>query len=97
MRAIRRLVIVVAEIAALLLIALCSYLGSRHGEAMVAAARLPTGWPLDVTPQEARIVGAVAGFAVSALVAALFFLLVEIAANARRIAAALERRERPYG
>jgi hypothetical protein len=96
MRPVRWLVIIVAEIGALLFIALGSYLGSRFGAALVAAARVPTGWPLDLTAYEARIAGAVVGFVGAALVAAMFFVLVEIAANTRRIAAALERRERPY-
>lgn len=84
MGAVRRAVIFMAQILALLFIVVATMAGALAGDAWVTGAvpmfgglvALISGGPISIT-------GALAGFFVSTVLTALFFLLVEIAHNTR--------------
>ena len=91
MHAIRWFIIIIAEIVALLMVVVCTYLGAKSGETLLLTARLEYGLKADVQSEQALIIGGIIGFLISALFTATFFLLVEIAANTRKTALLAER------
>lgn len=84
MSAIRRAVIFVAQILALLFIVVATTAGALAGDAWLSSAAPIFGGIVALMPSAPiSIAGAIAGFFISLLLAALFFLLVEIAHNTR--------------
>ena len=84
MLAVRRAVIFVAQILALIFNVVATMPGALAGDAGVAnAAPMFGGIVALMTSAPYSIAGALAGFFVSIVLAALFFLLIEIAYNTR--------------
>ena len=84
MSAIRRAVIFVAQILALIFIVVATIAGALAGDAWVANAAPMFGGIIGLVPSgPVSIAGAIAGFFVAVVLTALFFLLVEIAYNTR--------------
>ena len=84
MSTVRRAVIFVAQILALIFIVVATMAGALAGDAWVANAAPMFGGIVALMPSAPfSIAGAIAGFFVSIVLAALFFLLVEIAHNTR--------------
>ena len=84
MSAVRRAVIFVAQILALIFIVVATMAGALAGDAWVAGA-IPmfSGLIAFISAGPVSIAGAIAGFFVSTVLTALFFLLIEIAHNTR--------------
>jgi hypothetical protein len=84
MAAVRRTVIFVAQILALIFIVVATMAGALAGDAWLTSAAPMFGRIIALIPSTPiSIAGAVAGFFISVLLTALFFLLVEIAHNTR--------------
>jgi hypothetical protein len=84
MSAVRRVVILVAQIVALVFIVAATMAGALAGDAWVAnAAPIFRGIIALMPSAPISVAGAIAGFCISILLTALFFLLVEIADNTR--------------
>jgi hypothetical protein len=84
MSAVRRAVILVAQILALIFIVVATMAGALAGDAWLANAMPMFGNIVALMPSTPiSIAGAVTGFFISIVLAALFFLLVEIAHNTR--------------
>ena len=88
MSIVRRAVILVAQILALLFIVVATMAGALAGDAWVANAAPMFGGIVALMPSASisiagAIAGAIAGFFISILLTALFFVLVEIAHNTR--------------
>ena len=84
MSAVRRAVILVAQILALIFIVVATMAGALAGDGWVANAAPIFGGIIALMPSAPiSIAGAIAGFCISILLTALFFLLVEIAHNTR--------------
>jgi hypothetical protein len=84
MSAVRRAVIFVAQILALIFIVVATMAGALADDAWVANAAPMFGGIIALIPTgPVSIAGAIAGFFVSIVLAALFFLLIEIAHNTR--------------
>jgi len=84
MATVRRAVIFVAQILALIFIAVATMAGALAGDAWLAnAVPMFSGIVALMPSATISIAGAIAGFFVSILLAALFFLLIEIAHNTR--------------
>ena len=84
MSAVRRVVIFVAQFLALLFIVVATMAGALASDAWIAtAAPMFSGLVTLIPSAPISIAGAIAGFFISILLTALFFLLVEIAHNTR--------------
>ena len=84
MLAVRRAVIFVAQILALIFIVVATMAGALAGDSWLAKAAPMFGGIIALMPSAPySIAGALAGFFVSIVLAALFFLLIEIAYNTR--------------
>jgi hypothetical protein len=84
MSAIRRTVIFVAQILALLFVVVATAAGALAGDSWITNAAPMFGSIVALLPSAPiSIAGAVAAFFVSIVLAALFFLLIEIANNTR--------------
>ena len=84
MAAIRRTVIFVAQILALIFIVVATMAGALAGDAWLTSASPMFGSIIALIPSAPiSIAGAAAGFFISVVLTALFFLLVEIAHNTR--------------
>jgi hypothetical protein len=84
MLALRRAVIFVAQILALIFIVVATMAGALAGDSWLAKATPMFGGIIALMPSTPySIAGALAGFFVSIVLAALFFLLIEIAYNTR--------------
>ena len=84
MLAVRRAVIFVAQILALIFNVVATMAGALAGDAWLANAAPVFGGIIALMPSAPySIAGAIAGFFVSIVLAALFFLLIEIAYNTR--------------
>ena len=84
MATVRRAVIFVAQILALIFIVVATMASALAGDAWIANAAPMFGGIVALIPSTPiSIAGAMAGFFVSVLLAALFFLLIEIAHNTR--------------
>ena len=84
MSIVRRAVIFVAQILALVFIVVATMAGALAGDEWVSSAAPMFGGIIALMPSAPfSIAGAIAGFFVSIVLAALFFLLVEIAHNTR--------------
>jgi hypothetical protein len=84
MLALRRAVIFVAQILALIFIVVATMAGALAGDSWLAKATPMFGGIIALMPSAPySIAGALAGFFVSIVLAALFFLLIEIAYNTR--------------
>ena len=84
MSAVRRAVILVAQILALIFIVVATVAGALAGDAWLAnATPMFVGIVALIPSAPISIAGAIAGFFVSVLLTALFFLLIEIAHNTR--------------
>ena len=84
MGAVRRAVIFVAQILALIFIVVATMAGALAGDAWLAnAAPMFGGIIALMSSAPYSIAGAIVGFFVSIVLAALFFLLIEIAYNTR--------------
>jgi hypothetical protein len=84
MAAVRRTVIFVAQILALIFIVVATMAGALAGHAWLATAAPLFGSIVALIPSAPiSIAGAVDGFFISVLLTALFFLLVEIDHNTR--------------
>ena len=84
MAAVRRVVIFVAQILALIFIVVATMAGALAGDAWLAnATPMLVGIITLIPSAPISIAGALAGFFISVLLTALFFLLVEIAHNTR--------------
>ena len=84
MFAIRRAVIFVAQILALIFIVVATMVGALAGDAWLAKAAPVFGGIIARMPSVPySIVGAIAGFFVAIVLAASFFVLIEIAYNTR--------------
>ena len=84
MSIVRRAVIFVAQILALLFIVVATMAGALAGDSWVANAAPMFGGIVALMPSASiSIAGAIAGFFISILLTALFFVLVEIAHNTR--------------
>lgn len=84
MATVRRAVIFVAQILALIFIVVATIAGALAGDAWLAnAAPMFAGIVALIPSAPISIAGAIAGFFISVLLTALFFLLIEIAHNTR--------------
>ena len=84
MATVRRAVIFVAQILALLFVVVATMAGALAGDGWITSAAPMFGSVLALLPSAPiSIAGAVAAFFVSIVLAALFFLLIEIANNTR--------------
>jgi hypothetical protein len=84
MATVRRAVIFVAQILALLFVVVATMAGALAGDGWITKAAPMFGSVLSLLPSAPiSIAGAVAAFFVSIVLAALFFLLIEIANNTR--------------
>lgn len=84
MATVRRAVIFVAQILALIFIVVATMAGALAGDAWLAnSAPMFVGIVALIPSAPISIAGAIAGFFISVLLAALFFLLIEIAHNTR--------------
>ena len=84
MSTIRRAVILVAQILALIFIVVATMAGALAGDQWVANAAPMFGGIVALMPSApVSIAGAIAGFFISIVLTALFFLLIEIAHNTR--------------
>ena len=81
---VRRAVIFVAQILALIFIVVATVAGALAGDAWIANAAPMFGGIVALLPSAPiSIAGAIAGFFISVLLTAFFFLLIEIADNTR--------------
>ena len=84
MSAVRRTVIFVAQILVLIFVVVATMAGALAGDGWLTSAAPMFGSIIAlVPPAPISIAGAVGGFFVSIVLAALFFLLIEIANNTR--------------
>lgn len=81
---VRRTVIFVAQILALIFIVVATMAGALAGDEWVSGAAPMFGGVVALMPSAPiSVAGAIAGFFISIILTALFFLLVEIAHNTR--------------
>lgn len=83
MISIRRAVIFVAQILALIFIVVATMAGALAGDDWLSTLPMLGGVAALPGPRGISIIGALAGFFLATMVAALFFLCVEIAYNTR--------------
>jgi hypothetical protein len=84
MAMVRRAVIFLAQILALIFIVVATVAGALAGDAWIANAAPMLGGIVALVPSAPiSIAGAITGFFISVLLAAFFFLLIEIAHNTR--------------
>ena len=91
MGAIRRVIIRIAEIMALLVIAYGVYVGATWGPSTLPTLLGLIGVEGEIGPQLSMAIGGAIGLLVAAFVSATFFLLVEIERHSRRTAYYFER------